>query len=151
YSPVDGIRNGCRGWYDGDLPDRADTVGMVIRRLFDDIGRNAWDVQAGGHTVIEQVGILQYALIVKGVSLGQSPAKALGGPALHLPFDLVRIDTKTHVLKRRVPENGDGASVAVHLNIGHMHRGVRRNRHRVKRLAVAAVAHHGVLTSYGAL
>src|SRR5712691_1099722 len=151
YGPVDGIRYGRRRWHDGDLPNSANTVGVVTRRLFDDIGANAWDVQAGRHTVIEQVGVLQHPLVVKGIPLGQSPANALSGPALHLAFDLIWIDTQTHVLKRRVLENGDGAGVTINLNIGNMHRCVRRNRHRAKGLAIAAIAHDGVLATYRAL
>src|SRR5215471_18113075 len=128
YGPVDGIRYGRRRWYDGYLPDRANPVRMVTRWLFDDIGGNTWDVQARRHTVIEQVGVLQHSLIVKGIPLGQGPANTLGGPPLHLSFDLIRVDAQAHVLKRRVLENGDGASVTIDLNIGHMHRCVWRNR-----------------------
>src|SRR5262249_14247600 len=71
YGPVDGIRYGHRRWHDGHLPDCTNTVGVVTRWLFDDIGGNAWDIQAGRHTVIEQVGILPHPLISKCLSLRQ--------------------------------------------------------------------------------
>src|SRR4029434_675981 len=133
------------------LPDSAKTVGVITGRLFDDIGGNAWDVQTGRHTVIEQVGVLQHSLVVKGISLGQGPANALGGSTLHLAFDLIWVNTQAHVLKRRVLEDSDGASVTVDLHVGHMHRRVWRNRHRAKGLAIAAIAHYGVLATYRAM
>src|SRR5215831_17234671 len=92
YGPVDGIRYGRRRWHDGYLPDRTNTVGVITRWLFDDIGGNTWNVQARRHTVIEQVGVLQHPLIVKGIPLRQRPANTLGGPPLHLAFDLIRVD-----------------------------------------------------------
>src|SRR5262245_57079836 len=77
YGPVAGIRYGRRRWHDGHLPDRTNTVRVITRRLFDDIGGNRGDVQARGHTVIEQVSVLQHPLIVKGIPLGQCPANTL--------------------------------------------------------------------------
>src|SRR5439155_18286654 len=52
YGPVDGIRNGRRGWHDGDLPNRTNTVGVITRWLFNDIVGNARHVQAGRQSVI---------------------------------------------------------------------------------------------------
>jgi len=64
----------------GTCPNSANTVGVITGRLFDNIGGNAWNVQASRHTVIEQVGVLQHPLVVKGIPLGQCPANALSGP-----------------------------------------------------------------------
>src|SRR6266545_2722152 len=147
-STIDGVSNGRCWWHDGDLAHRADTVGVIIRRYFNNVGSDARDVHTGWDAVIEQISILEYTLAVKGISLGEGPTNALSSPALHLAFDLVGVDTQAHVLKRRVSENCDGAGVAVNLNIGHMHRRVRGNRHRAKRLAMTTIAQHGLLATY---
>src|SRR5438270_14034189 len=86
------------------------------------------------------MGILQDSLVVEAAYLGQSPANSLCRPALHLPFNLVRIDAQADVLKRRIAQDCDLAGVAVDLHIGHMHRRIRRDSYTTKRFAGAAMA-----------
>src|SRR3954452_15961711 len=97
------------------------------------------------------MGILQDSLVVEATYLGQSPANSLCRPALHLPFNMVRIDAQADVLKRRIAQDCDLAGVAVDLHIGHMHLRIRRDSYTTKRFAGAAIGHDGGLATHGAL
>src|SRR5262249_39604152 len=95
-----------------------DAVRMTRVWHFDDDGFDHRQIQTGGHTVVEEAGVQHASFLVIDVFLVQSPANALNDAALHLPFDVARVDRLARILHGRVSQDGDLAGIRVDLNVG---------------------------------
>ena len=116
---------GAHGWGrrdDRHLADAADAVGVSGVRDLDDDRIDHRQVERRGHAVVEQAGVLEVAGVVVVVLLVQRHADALGDAALHLAFDVGRVDRGTGVLDGGVAEDIDLARVGIDLDIDDVRR-----------------------------
>src|SRR5262249_13724362 len=119
---IDGV--GERSWRrdDRDLTDAADSIGVSGVRDFHDNGLNHWQVQAGGHAIVQKTGVQHLTRIIVNIFLIESPANALHDATLHLPFNIAGVNRFPGILNSRVPKDRDFACFGVHFNVRDMGR-----------------------------
>ena len=78
---------------------------------------NHWQVQAGGHPVVEEAGVQHPALVVHEVFLVQRPADTLHHAALDLALDVAGVYGPPGVLQSGVAKNSHLARVGVYLHV----------------------------------
>ena len=93
---------------------------MIRVRNFQDLGVNKRQVRANGDPVVQEPGILQFAVCAVDVFLVERPANPLRCTALELAFDVIRMDGFARILNHGVPQNLRGTRVWVHLHITDM-------------------------------
>ena len=104
----------------GTSPTAPNPVGMTrVGRLYDD-GVDHRQIQAGGHAIVQERGVLHTALGVEEVFFVQGPTDTLDHAALHLPFDVTGMDCLARVLHHGVVENGDLSSVNIDLDVRYL-------------------------------
>ena len=76
-----------------------------------------WQVQTGGHSVVQQAGINHAAVVAHVVLLIQGPANSLHRPTLHLPLHVARVYGLARILHHGEPQNVDLAGFRVYLHV----------------------------------
>ena len=90
---------------------------MARISYFDDYGVYHGQVEAGGHTVVEEGAVLHGAVVSEVVLLVERPSDALHRAALYLPFDVAGVDGFAGVLQGREAQYLDLAGLGVHLDV----------------------------------
>src|SRR5262249_1754002 len=116
-STIDRIGQGRRGWNDRSLADPSHAQRMSRVGNLHDRGLDQWQVEGGRHPVIEQSGVTQYALVIVKVFFVEAPADSLRGAALHLPFNVARVDRLADVLCDGAPQDLNLAGIRIDFDI----------------------------------
>src|SRR6516162_2263143 len=93
-------RVGSRGrWrHNRNLAHAPDSQWMIWMGYFNYVGFDEWEVETSRNPIVEEARITHATLLIVEVFLVQSPSEALGGSALHLPFDITRMKRLADVL-----------------------------------------------------
>ena len=83
----------------------------------DDLSFDHRQIQAGRHAIIEQAKIAQVALAVVDVFLVERPSEPLCASALHLTFDVARMNCPAGVLGDGAAQNLTLAGIRIHFDI----------------------------------
>ena len=90
---------------------------MVRVGHFDDDGFDVRQVGRHRDAVVQEAGVRKTAVIVVDVFLVEGPADTLGDTALHLAFDIARMDRLAGVLRHDEAQHRDLAGVGIDLDI----------------------------------
>ena len=77
-------------------------------------------VQAGGHTVVQEAGVGHSTLVIEEVLFVQRPADALHRASLDLPLHVAGVHGFTGVLQRGVPQDVHLAGLGIYLHVHDM-------------------------------
>ena len=78
---------------------------------------NHRQVEAGGHSIIQERRIGHLTVVIVNILFIECPTDALGDTALQLSFDVARMDGLPDILECRVPEDIDFAGFRVHFHV----------------------------------
>src|SRR5258708_25107893 len=85
--------------------------------FLDDDGFDHRQVEAGGHAIVEKSGVTQRALVVVKIFFVERPSESLRGAALHLTFDVARMNRLAGILRNGASENLDFAGVGIDFDV----------------------------------
>src|SRR5262245_36349658 len=117
-----GVRERRQWRDDDDFANATDAERVARIRHFDDDRLDGGYVEGRGHAVIEEAGVEQAALLVVDELFVECPADALGGAALHLTFDVARVDGGAGIDDRGVAQHGDLAGFRIDFHVGDVDR-----------------------------
>src|SRR5215831_12777266 len=112
-----GISDRGEWWNDRCFANAPDSIRMIGIGHFHDHRIEHRQVQADGHTIIQEAAVEHVALGVEDIFFVEGPANALRGTALDLSLDITGMDRLASILHRRVAQNGNFASLRVYLHI----------------------------------
>jgi len=84
---------------------------------FNYVGFDEWEVETSRNPIVEEARITHATLLIVEVFLVQSPSEALGGSALHLPFDITRMKRLADVLRYASSQDLNFARFRVDLDV----------------------------------
>ena len=99
------------------LTDSAHAEGVTGIRHFHYHSVYHRNVEAGGHTVVEQGGVEHLAIVAHVVFFVERPADSLNSAALYLAFDVGGMDCGPDVLEGSEPENFHLAGFRIHFEV----------------------------------
>src|SRR5215831_1553930 len=115
----DRIRYRSGGWHDRYFADPTDAKWMTWGRHFNYTGLDQGKVKAGRHAVIEETGVPQDSPVIVEIFLIQCPADPLGCSALHLTFDVTRMNRFANILRHRGAQNINLARIGIDFHVNH--------------------------------
>src|ERR1700722_2057333 len=128
---IDRVGDGRDRRHDRHFADAAYAQGMTGVGFLDDDGFDHRQVEAGRHAVVEESGVTQRALVVVKIFFVERPAETLRGAALHLAFDVARMNRLARILRDGASEDLYFAGVGIDLDVNAGRRESRSDAARV--------------------